>query len=1127
MQEEHMAKCLDIAYQANIPKQQRKAKVAKSPDWQIMEKKWRSILTLALDEAEVPGDDDEMSAPRANRMMRRRGRSSSPKTSIDWLPENEIISSDSTESDAFRLAVLLINKQLKRGDWSDELSALENSIREKCLTNGVDAIWHTLGQKTDLLAQFVAFPTAKKKSKASKKVDISIGRIDVFNNEELADVIAQLSPLCVDASQQIAIQKVQSQLSAKRPLEVNQNLLELTGSASIISVILAIASNNESVKPIKELAKIDKGLAEEFEDLTRLMGGEVKDWEASTSAGDNGLASARARFAWLNFPDSVSELPPKEIATGLEILESIPNSQVQIQNLKWLYLAALTKSGDSEQAVDLLISNTLDHSIEIEKLYELICSLNSAAVNNWLTDQMTLLDEGALQYIANHSNSSLNLKNECYKQIQDIGGEAWEESSVQAVEIFAQELEIRRLSKILTENDLTPLSHPYEVLLCYHILATNSEQDLWDKFVDIRRQALTSIHSTEPPQYLSAMAQSLIMLMEGNRVDDDPFTVLPKKGYQALKQARNALKQGGTGIASRTHIEHLQNSLDQAELSTLEENLLLTLIATLNLNQATISLQHGDADDEIFATLNQLVVGSNIPTRLVRSVRQLVFDHDIGLEQLVTWYQQNNPLSPWHTLARAALFAQNNDELNAAREYRRVAESGEFDFENSMVLYRKSIIHLAHAEQWKEAVDLLDNQPALRTAITKRFQLYLRVSFIASNQKTNEATQLLKDFVRRTKQIQEENMSGELIEKTINFFAEDELDNLRNYPFEHSRVLPSEPFSGRVTAALNSVQRNKRRTRHGFDGRFRNEMLQNPPSIMALYDIARDSADKNPIEGLMYLERAQNSGKFSTSEMKRLFDAERSLFATHKREIPNSARRYLKNLALPPLVIVDTNILVDALVDKIAHSLELASETSLDSFEHDNFHKVLLSRADAGRINLWLPSIVRHEIVELSKRHNRLKAKFQSSLVKPEVLDSVFENNKITHLVDEIITEFNRWKPIDIHLEKEAVEQENVEEITEFLDEYVEIYEELTEMKVAREPKQSRTKIGANKVFPEAADREIMAIVKLLATQSLEGLGSILIATRDGDFTLTARAFEERFGYGIIKNSKMLNSWLS
>ena len=38
-----------------------------------MEKKWRSILTLALDETEVPGDDDEGNSPRTNRMMRRRG----------------------------------------------------------------------------------------------------------------------------------------------------------------------------------------------------------------------------------------------------------------------------------------------------------------------------------------------------------------------------------------------------------------------------------------------------------------------------------------------------------------------------------------------------------------------------------------------------------------------------------------------------------------------------------------------------------------------------------------------------------------------------------------------------------------------------------------------------------------------------------------------------------------------------------------------------------------------------------------------------------------------------------------------------------------------------------------------
>ena len=1127
MQEEHVSNCLDIAFKTNIPKQQRKARVAKSADWLIMEKKWRSILTLALDETEIPGDDDDVSTPRNQRIMRRRNRGNSPKSAIDWLPDNDAIVADKSESHAFRLAVLLINKQLKRGEWNDDLTALENTTREHCLTNGVDKIWHILGQKTALLAQFAAFPVAKKKAKSSTRVDINVGRIDVFDSEQLATAISALSPLCKDANQQIAIQKVQSQLSAARSLDVNAELLTLSGKASIISVVLAIASGLNADKPIKQLAKANQELADEFTDLVRLMDGVVEDWESSTGNTDNGLGRARHRFAWLNFPDSVSELTPEEIADGIEILKSIPNAHTQLQNLRSIHLSALAKSGKAKQAADLLTANTLDHSIEIDKLYDLVCSLKSPDVEDWLIEQLPSLDEGALIHIAGDAKTSLRLKNECYKKMQDMGGEGWDNSSIQAVEVFAQKLELRRLSKILTSNDIAPISHPYEALLSYHILATNSEQDLWDKFVEIRKLALTSIHSTEPPNYLTPMSQNLIMLMEGNKADDKPFTVLPKKAYQALKQARNALKEGGTGIASKTHIEHLQNSVKQAELSILEENLLSVLIKTLKLNQATISLQHGESGDDILAILNDLVVGLEIPTRLVRSVRQLVFDYDIGLSDLVSWYQSNDPLSPWHTLARAALFAQENDELNAAREYRRVAESGAFDFENSMVLYRKSIIHLAHAEQWSEAVDLLDNQPALRTAITKRFQLYLRVSFTASNQKTNEATQLLKEFVRRTREVEEENLDGEIVKKNITFFAEDELDSLRNYPFEHSRVLPSEPFSGRVTAALNSIQRNKRRTRHGFDGRFRTEMLQTPPSIMALYDIARDSAEKNPIEGLMYLERAQNSGKFSTSEMKRLYDAERSLFATHKKQIPNSARRYLKNLALPPLVIVDTNILVDALIDKIAQNLELASETSLDSFEHDNFHKVLLSRANAGRINLWLPSIVRHEITELSKNHGRLRAKFQSSLVKPEVLDSVFDDKKIAELVDEIMSEFNRWKPFDVHLENEAKEAECVEQITTFLSEYVEIYEELTEMKIARDKKQNRTTIGADSVYPEEADRNIMAIVKLLASQSLEGLGSILIATRDGDFTLTARAFEERFGYGIIKNSKMLNTWLS
>ena len=1127
MQEDNVLMCLDIAYKSNIPKQQRKAKVAKSADWQVLNKKWRSILTLALDETEIPGDDENNVRP--NRMMRRRTRGSNSKSSLDWLPQNSEIIENESETAAFRLGVLLINKQLKRGEWNEKLSISEAEIREDCLSNGIHKVWHILAEKTPLLGQFHAFPIAKKQSKKKAKADLSKSRIDIFDTTQLSELIENLLLICDGADEQIAIQKVQSQISAKRAIEPAEILFNLKGDKSLISVILALVSNQDASSQLKELAKKDKSLAAEFEDLYNLMNGTVNDWESSINAGEDGLSNARRRFAWLNFPDEVVNLTHEEIAVGIEILEAIPNSQKQVQNLRWIYLSCLAKSGKSQEAAEILISNTLDSSIEIEKLYDLVSLLSLQEVEDWIMDQLHLLDDGALQYIVNHQTSSLNLQNECFKILQDNAGEAWDESSMLAVQIFAQNLELRRLSEVLTNDELAPISYPYETLLSYHILATNREQDLWAKLIEIRQLALTSIHSTEPPSYLSPMSQSLIMLMEGNKIENEPFTTLGRRGYQALKLARHALKEGGTGLASRTHIEHLSNSVEQAELSILEQHLFSVLIGTLKLNQATKSLQHGDVDEEIFTTLNSLVSESNIPTRLIHSIRQLVFEYDIGLDKLVTWYQVNDPLSPWHTLSRAALFAQNNDELNAAREYRRVAEEGGFDFEGKMILYRKSLIHLAHAEQWSESVDLLDNQPALRTAITKRFQLYLRVSYTASKHKTNDATQLLKDFVRRSKDVEEENLEGEVLTKRVNYFAEDELDTLRNYPFEHSRELPAEPFLGRVTAALTSIQRNKRRGRHGFDNRFRTEMAQNPPTIMAIYDIARDSADKNPIEGLMYLERAQNSGKFNTSAMKRLFDAERSLFATHRKQIPNSSRRYLKNLALPPLVVVDTNILVNALVEKIAKSLELASETSLDLFEYDNFHKVLISRANSGRINLWLPTIVKHEITEISKRLAKLRTKFKSSLVKPEVLDSVINEEKISQLIDEIIEEFSQWKLLDVHTEKDAKEEEVIRQLEHFLYEHHEIYDEVTlmKLKLSKNSKKARTEIHGEKIFPESADREIMAIAKVLASHSLDGLGSILIASKDSDFTVVARAFEERFGYGVIKNSKMLNSWLN
>ena len=52
-------------------------------------------------------------------------------------------------------------------------------------------------------------------------------------------------------------------------------------------------------------------------------------------------------------------------------------------------------------------------------------------------------------------------------------------------------------------------------------------------------------------------------------------------------------------------------------------------------------------------------------------------------------------------------------------EITKAGDNEQFDYEHKILLHRKALIHLAHAEQWSEAVSLLENQPALKSALTK------------------------------------------------------------------------------------------------------------------------------------------------------------------------------------------------------------------------------------------------------------------------------------------------------------------------------------------------------------------------------------------------------------------------
>ena len=1046
---------------------------------------------------------------------------------MDLIPSAEEMLVPSDYSDAYRLAVLLSHKLLNKDDWDSSWETTETSLRNSCLEKGAHPVWGELAQHTPVFGQFAAFPVAKPKKKSSKKkVDMSAAFIDPHSSEDLAMALDSLATTVDSADAQVALRNVTSQLSAGRTLTPSDALLNLEGQASALSALLHIATDGDATDALARVEKVDKNLASELKDLVQLQNGQVDDWEASANAkGEHSLALRRRFLAWHHPPESSSEMDAVSLTEGLELLQNGDAPTQAIERVTWWRLAALHREGKSEETIETLTALKLDVHAELSHLLPLVSDLSNKDVQAWLESQIPHLDDGALVDIICGSGIHTETQALAAKHLSPENIEAWEQVLPVVIDIYTRSMNLRRLSEIIVKNDLTPLSHPYETLLAAHLLAAGKDNELWHAVRSAREKALDSVHSTDAPPSFSSTSEALLMLFEGENVDDERLgTLLDKNGLLAFGVIRRALREGGSGIVENKELNALQTSIAEADLSLMEEHLFAAVIDTLRLNRVALMLQHGTSDEATVESVNTLLSNENVPTAMIHSVRHLVLEHDLGLPSLVRWYQTNDPLSPWHTLARASVSASKKDELNAARDYRRAGDHDGFDYEHKVVLYRKSLIHLAFAEQWKEAVELLEAQPSLRSAITKRFQLYLRVSF-TSMRSTNEATRLLKDFVRSTKIISQENESGELEEIEVTYFAEDDLDMLKTYPFEHQRVLPTDPFCGRVTAAVNSLQKNRRRQRNAFDTRFTQLMQGASPSLDELYDLATEAAKEKPVEGLMFLERAQNRGQFNVREIKRIADAEQGLFSAYKDQIPNGSRRYLRNLSLSPLVLIDTNVLVDALMDAIKQKLEVFTEASLDIGGHGHFHHVLLKRAQEGKIQLWLPKIVKQELTGIASDMNFLRNRFSDLLVPPHMLDTVFQKDVISEIVDKVLADYSTWRPMDLQLEAEAEEEENKSGVTEFFKDYTEIYEEITAMKRTRgEP--ARTVIDGLDVYPEAPDRTIMHLAIHLAKKSLGNLGTILVATRDSDFTLVSRALEERFGFGVAKNSRALNSFL-
>ncbi len=1126
MQESFLEACLEAGFKTI--KNRRLNAVGKCPEFTLMEKPWKELVKLAVLETEIPGQDEdgETIAPSPRfRRGRRRGRQQST------IPSPDDIQTMSDESPALRFALLLVNKFLHADQWSEENHApLEEELRSACLEQGVHPVWHEMAKRSDLFGQFSACPIVESKTTSSKKtLDLSEITIDPFDVSSCLDVLKSIPDNQYSAEDLVAMKRLVKRLSSGKWPNVESNLLEFEGNLSLVSLLIALNTNAPTDSILKRLRKANKSLAERYE-LAMILTGDAIEWNDDYfSQDEDDLGKALLKLVWMNGPLDQMNPSTVQLEVGLDILikEQAPTSRVDI--VRWKMLQCYVEEERSDDALEIIKSISLEHDSDASELLPLLIQLNNPEGYNWLESNMKNIDEGGLVSIAQEDALPTSLRAKALILLKNQDGEGWMEVQSFAVHIFVQTLNLDELATILIDDDVAIPTYPYETLIVAHLLGAHHEEEIWDVAREARKKALQMIQSTDVPASINDDEHKLLLLLEG-RIEESVNKLkltdtLSKKGIKAINQIVNALSSGGSHLVDEKHLNNIIESIEEGALTGLRDALLRTIVSKLRLNNVRLSLERGDDSSQVISILESVLAQPSVPYPIVAGVRELMYEFDLGIESLVQWYQSHHQRSIWALLAQATLEASRGKNLSAARLFKRTADSGAFAYDEEIMLYRKALIHFAFDKKWGEAKQLLSEHPNLRAAITKRFQLYLDVSHKASIQETAKATSILKNFVRRQEVIVEETEEGEKT-KTRTVFKEDELDLLHTYPDEHPKPLPREPFIGRLLAATNALQRDYRtQSSKSFDRRYRDIMLMRNPEAMDIHTLAQQACETSPLDALRILERAQLSGRFPHRKDS-LANLELMLFRRHQSEIRTSDRRYLRHLPLKPLVLVDTNIVIDALYQRLQEKLNRSNHFEDSTNQRSHFAGYLLYLAANDMVDLWLPKVVRGEVENIARSSDDIRTRFKNALVDNDVLESTMSTENMKSIVNEIISEFSTWDGNSDEIEAEAVSDEVKSSMNEFLTQHSEIYDELTKMRHHYEGKNIRTEIDGKNIYPQAPDRMIMQYAAALSNRPIDNVGSIVVATHDGDFTVVARAFEERFGFGIAKNSRTLKQWL-
>ena len=1089
--ENQLLECLEAMSAAGDDERARLRRVTRNIGYDELSRSWKGLARIAVSKMGPKGAED---GGVSSRPVRRSGRRVA-RGKMGRSPVDDVIANTEEGNAGYQLCRMLLisNKD------SDAATPEIESVRSEC-EKGLHPVWERLAREAPIFAELSRFPV-KERSKNFGDVNLwsESAKFDPINHKEVASWLSIEPPFPLTSAQRRALNALRKEYSSKvfvkRVREQLTNIGEGGELENFLYGIIGSSIGDNVVERLEDAAKNNgiKEVAKMHLALNKLRCGEASN-EASNWIGkkeDDPLTSSIVLEAWKHIDLEEIDLDMGELLSGAALLDL--HGVAWPAELSSKIVSLLIKNEDYEEAAKILVERTVD-ARECLVLGTSI-PLENESLRSVIDDSVERLDSDVLKEILRDEALPIRVKIPASRVLIERKDVAYDDTNL--ADVLTLGCEIESLAKILTEN--SEMVSPLRGLLVWHLLPAHLGMSEPDEILSLRRGSLTALKIIED-ECISDVSIALMSIMNGFSKD---LTVLHEllgsKGVIELNQTRRALLSEGSGIVKESILEHLSKSSEAASMNEIERGLFRSLITSLRLNRARVDL-HMQTDEKRKAAISSLssIMTARPPSlEILMSISEIVEEHSLPIQELDKWYRKYAPDTVSAQIARAGIWLGKGDHRNAGRAFREAANRSD-KFEARTALNRKALIQLAHAKAWKDAVDLIERNEELLAAITNKFQLFLRVCNEYESGNRDTATSLIVNYVKNSSK----DMS-------------DEISNLGSYSSELG--LPSEPFEGRVKAAAKRLERSGRKRGVSREDDWK-EALNDAKTVIDVDDIATQQAEVKPLAGLKVFQSAIRSGLFDDKDVKTLRQVLRIKFTELESSIPIRDRKIFEISGLKPLVIVDTNILIQAFKDELLNKVSAGGFGQLVWSMERAFQWELRRRGDGGDIMLYVPSAVRGEFTNRTRNVKSARSLFDGEY-QDQVMWSKIEEGELKGIRERVIDLFNT---ISLSFEERA---DLREDLNGFLIRHEGIFDRIDQKKRLRDDEPARSVIGGRAIYPEAGDLKIMLDAGSLASYTsasasdLKKIGSVHVATRDSDFRMIRRSLEESYGFSVVSDA--------